>query len=186
MYSHEVSQRPNLRDFGSPQDPLRQSYQIRNCNWPNFLTRIGTCRTRSHVLRPQRPRSHLTTFGNFGYRPAVEERQGRREANKRSAAGVIFCAGSDSCHRKPCGTLDSPSVPSLSRFVSAHLNKYAVGYSVFAFNQTIHKKLDPKTHQNLAQTLVSQLKRRPGVAFLKRITIVLDEDSEKGFGLVSG
>jgi len=31
---------------------------------------------------------------------------------------------------------------------------------------------------------VRQLKRRPGVVFLKRITIVLDEDSEKGFGLV--
>ncbi|KAF9788129.1 RNase P subunit p30-domain-containing protein [Thelephora terrestris] len=60
-----------------------------------------------------------------------------------------------------------------------------LGYSVFAFNQAVHKKLDPKTHQNLAQTLLSQLKRRPGVAFLKRITIILDEDSEKGFGLAS-
>lgn len=49
----------------------------------------------------------------------------------------------------------------------------------------IHKKLDPKAHQNLAQILVSQLKRRPGIVFLKRITIILDEDSEKGFGLVS-
>lgn len=47
------------------------------------------------------------------------------------------------------------------------------------------KKLDPKAHQNLAQILVSQLKRRPGIVFLKRITIILDEDSEKGFGLAS-
>ncbi|KAF9653623.1 PHP domain-like protein [Thelephora ganbajun] len=60
-----------------------------------------------------------------------------------------------------------------------------LGYSAFAFNQTVHKKLDPKAHQNHAQTLISQLKRRPGVAFLKRITIILDEDSEKGFGLAS-
>ena len=66
-----------------------------------------------------------------------------------------------------------------------HANEYAVGYSVFAFNQTIRKKLDPKTHQNLAQILVSQLKRRSGIVLLKRITIILDEDSEKGFGLVS-
>ena len=97
----------------------------------------------------------------------------------------MFFAGSDGRHRKSCGTLDSPSVPSLSRVVYPNANDYAVGYSVFAFNQTIHKKIDPKKHQNLAQILVSQLKQRSGIVLLKRITIILDEDSEKGFGLVS-
>lgn len=74
---------------------------------------------------------------------------------------------------------------SLSCIAFSYINKCVVGYSVFAFNQTVYKKLDPKSHQNLAQALIGRLERRPGVAFLARITIVLDEDSEKGFGLVS-
>lgn len=59
-----------------------------------------------------------------------------------------------------------------------------VGYTVFAFNQTVQRKLDPKTHINVLDPLLSQLRKRTGAAFLKRLTIVLDEESEKGFGLV--
>ena len=55
---------------------------------------------------------------------------------------------------------------------------------MLAFNQTVQKRVDPKTHVNTLDPLLSQLRKRTGVAFLKRLTIVLDEDSEKGFGLV--
>ncbi|KAI0082352.1 PHP domain-like protein [Panus rudis PR-1116 ss-1] len=61
-----------------------------------------------------------------------------------------------------------------------------LGYTVIAFNQTVHKKIDPKTHVNALDALFAQLRRRNGVALLKRLTIVLDEDSEKGFGLTTG
>ncbi|EKM52974.1 uncharacterized protein PHACADRAFT_30094 [Phanerochaete carnosa HHB-10118-sp] len=61
-----------------------------------------------------------------------------------------------------------------------------VGYTVFALNQTAQKRVDPKTHVNILDPLLSQLRKRSGVAFLKRLTIVLDEDSDKGFGLTTG
>lgn len=53
-----------------------------------------------------------------------------------------------------------------------------------ALNQTIHKKIDPKAHVDTLGPLLEKLRKRQGVLFLKRLTIVLDEDSEKGFGLV--
>jgi ribonuclease P/MRP protein subunit RPP1 len=56
---------------------------------------------------------------------------------------------------------------------------------VIAFNQSVNKKIDPKTHVNILDGLLKQLRARPGTVFLKRLTIVLDNDSEKGFGLVS-
>jgi ribonuclease P/MRP protein subunit RPP1 len=56
---------------------------------------------------------------------------------------------------------------------------------VIAFNQSVNKKIDPKTHVNILDGLLEQLRARPGTVFLKRLTIVLDNDSEKGFGLVS-
>ena len=59
-----------------------------------------------------------------------------------------------------------------------------VGYTVIALNQTVEKKIDPKTHVNTLNKLLPQLKNRTGVVFLKRLTIAIDEDSEKGFGLV--
>ncbi|KAL4078847.1 RNase P subunit p30-domain-containing protein [Scleroderma yunnanense] len=60
-----------------------------------------------------------------------------------------------------------------------------LGYNVLAFNQTISKKIDPKTRVNILDSLLSQLKARAGVVFLKRLTIILNEESEKGFGLTS-
>ena len=59
-----------------------------------------------------------------------------------------------------------------------------VGYTVFAFNQTVERKVDPKAFVNTLDALLSQLRKRYGIIYLKRLTIVLDEDSEKGFGLV--
>ncbi|RPD81229.1 PHP domain-like protein [Lentinus tigrinus ALCF2SS1-7] len=61
-----------------------------------------------------------------------------------------------------------------------------LGYSVFAFNQTVERKVDPKTFVNTLDPLFGQLRKRDGVVYLKRLTIVLDEESEKGFGLAKG
>ncbi|KAI9001117.1 PHP domain-like protein [Trametes punicea] len=61
-----------------------------------------------------------------------------------------------------------------------------LGYTVLAFNQTVERRVDPKTHVNTLDPLLGQLRKRPGVVFLKRLTIVLDEESEKGFGLTNG
>ena len=60
----------------------------------------------------------------------------------------------------------------------------AVGYNAIAFNQIVHKKIDPKTFVNGIDPLLEHLRKRAGIIYLKRLTIVLDEDSEKGFGLV--
>ncbi|KAI0319990.1 RNase P subunit p30-domain-containing protein [Amylostereum chailletii] len=60
-----------------------------------------------------------------------------------------------------------------------------LGYTVLAFAQTVRKKVDPKTFVNALDPLLSQLRKRPGIIYLKRLTIVLDEDSEKGFGLIN-
>lgn len=60
-----------------------------------------------------------------------------------------------------------------------------LGYTVLAFSQTVLKKVESKTHVNFLNDLISQLKPRPGIIYLKRLTIVLDQDSEKGFGLIN-
>ncbi|PFH45655.1 hypothetical protein AMATHDRAFT_77964 [Amanita thiersii Skay4041] len=60
-----------------------------------------------------------------------------------------------------------------------------LGYTVLAFTQTIHKRLDTRFHVNVLNPLLTQLKKRPGILYLKRLNIVLDEDSEKGFGLIN-
>lgn len=60
-----------------------------------------------------------------------------------------------------------------------------VGYTVIALNQTVQTAIVPKVHVNILENLVAQLKPRLGVVLLKRLTIILDRDSEKGFGLVS-
>ena len=140
---------------------------------------------RSDVLRPQRPDPHLAALGALNCGHSVKEGKNCREKTSCSAARTILFPSPDSRYREPRGAPHSSSVSALSCLSLSYPSEYAVGYSVFAFNQTIYKKLDPKTHQNLAQTLIGRLKRRPGVVFLKRISIVLDEDSEKGFGLVS-
>ncbi|KAN0128246.1 PHP domain-like protein [Lactarius tabidus] len=60
-----------------------------------------------------------------------------------------------------------------------------LGYSVFAFNQCIKTKVEPKTFVNALDPLLRLVKKRSGIIYLKRLTIVLDEDSEKGFGLTN-
>lgn len=59
-----------------------------------------------------------------------------------------------------------------------------MGYTVIGLSQTVHKKVDAKTHVNVLDSLVGQLRTRLGIIFLKRLNIILDQDSEKGFGLV--
>lgn len=76
----------------------------------------------------------------------------------------------------------------------AYILVRTVGYTVIALTQTVHKKVEPKTFVNTLDALLGsgnernkgggQLKTREGIIFLKRLTITLDEDSEKGFGLV--
>ncbi|KIM38590.1 hypothetical protein M413DRAFT_447795 [Hebeloma cylindrosporum] len=60
-----------------------------------------------------------------------------------------------------------------------------LGYTVLAFSQTANKKVDPRTHVNFLDSLISQLRTRSGIVYLKRLNIILDQDSEKGFGLVN-
>ncbi|KAJ3506699.1 hypothetical protein NLJ89_g6728 [Agrocybe chaxingu] len=60
-----------------------------------------------------------------------------------------------------------------------------VGYTVIAFSQTVQKRVDPKTHVNVLDALIARLRPRAGVLYLKRLNIVLDQDSEKGFGLIN-
>jgi|SRR5712672_3497095 len=64
------------------------------------------------------------------------------------------------------------------------LISWPVGYSVLAFNQRIKTRVEPKTFINTLDPLLRKVKKREGIIYLKRLTIVLDEDSEKGFGLV--
>ncbi|TFY56289.1 hypothetical protein EVG20_g8983 [Dentipellis fragilis] len=60
-----------------------------------------------------------------------------------------------------------------------------LGYTVIAFTQTVQKKIEQKAFVNVLDPLLGQLRKRPGIVYLKRLTIVLDEDSEKGFGLTN-
>jgi len=60
-----------------------------------------------------------------------------------------------------------------------------LGYSVLAFNQCIKTKVEPKTFVNVLDPLLRLVKKRTGIIYLKRLTIVLDQDSEKGFGLTN-
>ena len=55
---------------------------------------------------------------------------------------------------------------------------------MIAFAQNVFSKVDANTHVNVLDPLLSQLKKRVGVVFLKRLTIILDDESEKGTGLV--
>ena len=75
---------------------------------------------------------------------------------------------------------------SLSLVVQSLSHLSAVGYTVIALEHTIHTKFDPKAHENIIGPLLSQLRKRDGILFLKRLTILLDEESDKGNGLVSG
>ncbi|KAJ7146436.1 PHP domain-like protein [Mycena epipterygia] len=58
-----------------------------------------------------------------------------------------------------------------------------LGYTVIALNQTVQTAVVPKAHVNTLESLVAHLKSRPGIVLLKRLTIILDQESEKGFGL---
>ncbi|PPQ82266.1 hypothetical protein CVT26_010064 [Gymnopilus dilepis] len=60
-----------------------------------------------------------------------------------------------------------------------------LGYSVIGLSQTVNKRVDPKIHVNYLESLLGRLRTRPGIIYLKRLNIILDADSEKGFGLIN-
>ncbi|KAF8876965.1 hypothetical protein BD779DRAFT_1677575 [Infundibulicybe gibba] len=47
----------------------------------------------------------------------------------------------------------------------------------------VRKKVESKSHVNFLEGLLATLRKRPRIIFLKRLSIILDHDSEKGFGL---
>lgn len=59
-----------------------------------------------------------------------------------------------------------------------------MGYTVLALNQTIQSSFSSNGHVNYLEELVKRLKKREGIILLKRLTLVLDDASEKGTGLV--
>ncbi|KAE9398251.1 hypothetical protein BT96DRAFT_957662 [Gymnopus androsaceus JB14] len=73
-----------------------------------------------------------------------------------------------------------PQTSNSPQFTAAQLR-----YTVVCFNQTVQKKVDPKVHVNTLNELLERLKPRQGIIFLKRLSVILDEDSEKGFGLIN-
>ncbi len=64
------------------------------------------------------------------------------------------------------------------------MNILSVGYTVLALTQNVMSKIEPKAHVNTLDVLLPNLRKREGVLILKRLTIELDGESEKGFGLV--
>ena len=60
-----------------------------------------------------------------------------------------------------------------------------VGYTAIALDHTIQTKFDPKMHENVFERLFAQLRKREGILYIKRLTIVMDDESDKGNGLVS-
>ncbi|KAG6910332.1 hypothetical protein DXG01_011400 [Tephrocybe rancida] len=70
-------------------------------------------------------------------------------------------------------------------FTPSQIAAIEARYTVIAFNQLVHKRVERKNHVNVAEALVNRLKKRLGIVYLKRLSIILDEDSEKGFGLTN-
>ncbi|KAG9003030.1 hypothetical protein FRB94_002850 [Tulasnella sp. JGI-2019a] len=56
-----------------------------------------------------------------------------------------------------------------------------LGYTIIALNQTITGVFNPKSHRNILQGI----RPREGIVILRRLTIILTEESEKGSGLVA-
>ncbi|KAG2365700.1 RNase P subunit p30-domain-containing protein [Suillus spraguei] len=87
-------------------------------------------------------------------------------------------------NKQPQQSSSAAFTPAQIKGIEARLDLLEhLGYTVIAFNQSVNKKIDPKTHVNILDGLLKQLRARPRTVFLKRLTIVLDNDSEKGFGL---
>lgn len=114
----------------------------------------------------------------------VKENQRKAASTTAGTTGRRLHPSSADCARSTARCLGTLFVFIITLFcVLANKNR-AVGYSVIALNQTVQKKVDPKTHVNTLDPLLAQLRKRDRLIFVKRLTIVLDEDSEKGFGLV--
>ncbi|KAG8833258.1 hypothetical protein FRC17_011033 [Serendipita sp. 399] len=86
---------------------------------------------------------------------------------------------------------ETSQVPNVELFPSAQVEAIErridvlvhLGYTVLALNQIIQTCFSPNGHINYLNELVRKLKRRDGIIILKRLTIILDEGSEKGTGL---
>ncbi|KAG6860818.1 hypothetical protein C0995_007319 [Termitomyces sp. Mi166 len=92
--------------------------------------------------------------------------------------------------KKGKGIQQTPAVPAFNatqiNAVEARIDLLVrLGYTVFAFNQFVPKRVDQKSHVNMAEALINQLRKRQGIIYLRRLSIVLDDDSEKGFGLTN-
>ncbi|KAJ7761585.1 PHP domain-like protein [Mycena maculata] len=86
--------------------------------------------------------------------------------------------------KQPQQQVDVTYSPAQLGAIEARLDLLAhFGYTVIALNQTVQTAIGPKVHVDILDNLVAQLKPCPGVVLLKRLTIILDQDSEKGFGL---
>ena len=59
-----------------------------------------------------------------------------------------------------------------------------MGYNVITFNQEVNSRIEQNTHVNVLDPLLKQLRSRKDDIFLKRLTLLLDEESEKGTGMV--
>jgi ribonuclease P/MRP protein subunit RPP1 len=89
-------------------------------------------------------------------------------------------------NKQPQQSSSTAFTPAQIKAIEARLDLLEhLGYTVIAFNQSVNNKIDQKTHVNILDGLLKQLRARPGTIFLKRLTIVLDNDSEKGFGLTN-
>ncbi|CAE6488979.1 unnamed protein product [Rhizoctonia solani] len=89
--------------------------------------------------------------------------------------------------QKQKGSVPNPpatSAPTLSNtdldLINSRLDVLAhLGYTIVALNYTVQGKIDPATHVNPLLSVPA----RKDLVVLRRLTIVLDESSEKGFGL---
>lgn len=131
----------------------------------------------SHVLRFER--TSPATFGKLN--STIE--QGERKTDTTLPVAAVY-PGSSRSYRVAYRSSRASYVFYNHHISSNILIGWPVGYSVLAFDQRIKTKVEPKTFINALDPLLRQMKKRPGVVYLKRLTIVLDEDSEKGFGLV--
>ncbi|KAF7321289.1 PHP domain-like protein [Mycena kentingensis (nom. inval.)] len=85
--------------------------------------------------------------------------------------------------KQPQTAVDVVYTPTQIAAVEARVDLLVhLGYTVIAFNQTVNSTVNPKAHTNTLDPLLAHLKPRPGIVFLKRLTIVLDAESEKGPG----
>ncbi|TFK65934.1 PHP domain-like protein [Pluteus cervinus] len=137
------------------------------------------------LFRSQNPAPNASKKGKAKQQPPQNKATGQAASNQSSAgrgADALFTAAQLSALEKRVDML-------------IHL-----GYSVLALTQTVYHKFEAKTHVNTVDCLVEHFESRfsagkqtngsgaavgTGTLLLKRLNIVLNEESEKGFGLTA-